>query len=83
MQSERQHQHEQRRKNREFSGPHGKRLTRRGTLFLGEELGFRALMRDRTLSLVQRKLVLQPPSKNRHGKHQQAERQQNCLSVIT
>jgi hypothetical protein len=39
-------------------------------------------MRDRIFALVERELVLQAPSKNCHGQHQEAERKQHSATAI-
>jgi len=50
---------------------------------LGEELGHRGKMRNRIFPLVERELVLQAPSKNRHGEHQQPDREQDGTTAIS
>jgi hypothetical protein len=55
-------------------------LGRRRPFFLGKQLSFRGQVGDRVLGLIKRKLVLKTPTKNRQGKHQEAEREQNSAT---
>jgi hypothetical protein len=48
-------------------------LGRGWAFFLGKQLGYRGLMRNRILALVKRKFVLKTPTKNREGKHEEPE----------
>jgi len=82
---ERRHRYQHKsRKSREswhLREPSAQSLCRSRPFFLGQKLGFRGQMRNRILALVQRKLVLKTPTKNRQGKHQEAEREQNSPTI--
>jgi len=61
----------------------GECLPHSRAFLLGEELGHRGKMRNRIFPLVERELVLQAPSKNRQGEHEQPQWEQHGASAIS
>jgi hypothetical protein len=75
------HKSRKNRESRRLMGSSAQCLCRRRPFLLRQELSFRGQMRNRILGLIKRKLVLKAPTKNRQGKHQEAEGQQNSATT--